>query len=47
MNTFSSNKIAMLCSVDVTSYLLNCIIEIIQVTKGHKYVPQGAHVGQA
>jgi hypothetical protein len=26
--------------------LLNCIIEIIQVTEGHKHFPRGPHVGQ-
>jgi len=30
----------------VTSCLLNCITETIQVTEGRKYLPRGSHVGQ-
>jgi len=30
----------------IVLYLLNCITETLQVTKGRKYFPPGPHVGQ-
>jgi hypothetical protein len=36
----------MVCSVDLTLFLFNCITKTLQVTEGRKYFPQGPYVGQ-
>jgi hypothetical protein len=45
VKVFSTNKVTTLCFVDIL-FLLICTNEIIQVTKGQKYFPEGLYVGQ-
>ena len=45
-NTFSANKVVILCSVDLLQYGCETVLlGTIQVTEDRKYFPQGPHVG--